>query len=179
MAPRTKEQPHIDAAFLSESGPNASDPVSGTATVFVFCKHWPGLILRVGKMIPTSEPSPTGLREIPGGVFQETGRFQVFGPARAVGADARAPVADGYAVTHGVPKDLWDAWYAENKDSDIVRNQLLFAEEDANRGYARARNLRELKTGMEPLSQGKDSRVAVLQRPNATMTGIEPFSKAE
>src|SRR5574337_4327 len=92
-----KEQPSSGAAFSSEGGPAASKPVTGTACVTCYCKHGPGLILRVGEMVPMSEPSPTGLREIPGGVFRETGRFQVYGPARAVGADARAPVIGGYA----------------------------------------------------------------------------------
>lgn len=160
-------------------GPAASAPATGTAVCTVYCKHWPGLILRVGEMVPMSEPSPTGLRDIPGGVFRETGRFQVFGPARAVGADARAPVIGGYAVTHGVPKDLWDAWFKENQHSDIVRNRIIFAYEDASRGNDEASELRSLKTGMEPLSQGKDERVAVLQRSTSVMTGIETFNRAE
>ena len=147
--------------------------------VSAYCKHGPGIFLRVGKMVAMSEPSPMGLREIPGGVFRETGRIHVAGPLRPFSRGQRVPVVGGYAVTHGVPKDLWEAWLSENKETALVRNKIIFAHENENYGNGEAHAHRDAKTGMEPLSTDKDPRTAAVTRATSTMTGIEPFAKME
>ena len=35
----------------------------------------------------------------------------------------------GYALTHNVSKDLFDAWLIENKDSAMVKKRLVFGYE--------------------------------------------------
>jgi hypothetical protein len=50
--------------------------------------------------------------------------------------------AGGYAITEGVDGELWAAWLKANADSDAVRNNIVFAEEDLNvlKGRAWSRN---------------------------------------
>ena len=36
-------------------------------------------------------------------------------------------IVDGFAITEGVPADVWDAWQTANIDTDIVQNALIYA----------------------------------------------------
>jgi hypothetical protein len=38
-----------------------------------------------------------------------------------------ARIVDGFAITDGIPADVWDTWQAANIDTDIVRNALIYA----------------------------------------------------
>lgn len=167
-------------AAASAKASTAADaaPATGTATVSVYCKHGPGLILRVGRMQKMSEPSPMGMREIPGGVFQETGRIYVAGPQRPFVRGERVPVVGGYAVTHGVSKEAWESWLAVNKTSDLVRNHIILAHENESYGNGWAHEHRDAQTGHEPLRTDKDPRTAAVTRSTSSMTGVEPFNRA-
>jgi len=148
-----------------------SKPATGTAVCTVFCK-WPGgMILRAGKMVEQSMPSPLGapISELR---FRETGRHRVSGPAAPFGFAPRVPVVGGYAITKGVPKDLWDAWYASNKDAEYVKNRIIYAEDDDAYGRDKAFELRDTATGFEPMNQGKDPRAKMLQNPHANPLGF-------
>jgi hypothetical protein len=140
----------------------ASAPVTGTATVSVWNKHPHGLILRVGKFAERAEAAAIHARTVK--EWQQTDSITVAGPARRIGEDARAPVIGGYAVTHGVPKDLWDQWLADNKDTAMVRNRVIFAHEKSSYGDGQASEQTGVRTGMEPLSQGKDPRAQGFDR---------------
>jgi hypothetical protein len=140
----------------------ASAPATGTATVTVYCRHNPGLILRVGEFVERAEAAAIHARTIK--EWQQRDSFTVAGPARPVGGDAIAPVVGGYAITHGVPKDLWDKWLADNKDSAMVKNGVIFAHEKSSYGDGLATEQKGIRTGMEPLSQGKDSRARGFDR---------------
>ena len=166
------------ASAATEAGP-AVQPSNGGAHVTVYLKHGPGLFLRVGKMIPMNEPSPMGMREIPGGVFRETGRVHVAGPLRPFSRGQRVPIVAGYAVTHGVPKEMWESWFEQNKSSDMVRNKIIFAHESESYGNGEANENRDRVTGMEPLRTDKDPRTAAVTRATSTMSGIEPFVRTE
>ncbi|UMM08428.1 hypothetical protein MKW11_14765 [Gluconobacter frateurii] len=50
-----------------------------------------------------------------------------------------------------VPKDFWDAWVKQNAESDLVKNQCVFAELNDSRANARAAEFADVKTGFEPL----------------------------
>ena len=145
---------------------SSSKPATGTRVVNVFCKFPGGLILRAGAMREYTMPSPLGapIRELR---FVEMARHKVNGPAAPFGIQPRSPVIGGYAITKGVPKDLWDAWYEANKDADYVRNRIIYAEEDESYGRDKAYEQRSVETGFEPLNQGKDKRAAMLQNPHA------------
>jgi hypothetical protein len=36
----------------------------------------------------------------------------------------------GYEITRGVPDDVWDRWYAANRNSPIVQNAMVFGSND-------------------------------------------------
>jgi hypothetical protein len=152
---RSKGRPsHIEENNTMASA--ASDPATGTATVTVYNRHGSGLILRVGQFVERAEAAAIHARTVK--EWQQTGSFTVAGPARRIGEDAKAPVVGGYAVTHGVPKDLWDAWLADNKDSAMVKNSVIFAHEKSSYGDGQAVEQKGIRTGLEPLSQGRDPR---------------------
>jgi hypothetical protein len=146
-------------------------PATGTAVVSVYCRWNPGIILRVGKMVKRTEMTAHGFRDYD--QWQMTRQFRVHGPAHPWGGVAKAPVIGGYAITQGVPKDLWDEWYNSNKESEMVRNRIIFASEQESYGNGQAHEQRSAETGIEPLSQGKDRRTAALQTSMPSMTGIE------
>ncbi len=176
----TKQAPDGEAS-LSEGEKEAfalpgSAPATGTAVVSVYCRWNPGLILRVGQMVKRTEQTAHGFRDFE--QWQQTKQFRVYGPAHPWGGVAKAPVIGGYAITEGVPKELWDEWYDKNKDSDMVRNRIVFASEQQSYGNGQAHEQRSAPTGIEPLSQGKDWRTAALQTSMQSMTGIEKGEQA-
>jgi hypothetical protein len=153
-------KPSPRAAFLLKEGKTmatpASEPATGTATTNVFCKHPLGLVLRVGEFVDRSEGSAIHARTVK--EWQQTASFTVTGPARRIGEDAKAPVIGGYAVTYGVPKDLWDKWFADHKEDAMVKNGVIFARDKLELGNGQATEQKEIRTGLEPLSQGADPR---------------------
>ena len=56
------------------------------------------------------------------------GSFTISGNSFPEGGAPRAERLEaGYALTYGVPKKLWEAWLADNKDMPAVVNGLIFA----------------------------------------------------
>jgi hypothetical protein len=94
---------------------------------------------------------------LPLGVVQEklgreTGkRFTVRGPALAFGQIPNIPIVGGYALTVGVPRDLARVWFEQNADAEIVKNQLIFCEDTIEKATSRAKELKGVKSGLEPL----------------------------
>ena len=58
-------------------------------------------------------------------------------------------------MTPGVPREHWEAWLEQNRNSDLVRNGLVLAAdaEDGARGQARERTA--LRSGLEPIVPSK------------------------
>lgn len=50
-----------------------------------------------------------------------------------------------------VDKAFWDAWLAQHKDSDLVKNHCVFAEVTERNAEAKAREFATVKTGFEPV----------------------------
>lgn len=68
----------------------------------------------------------------------------------------RPPMVAGYAITKGVDKEFWDAWFKDHAEDPMVVNCLIFAEEKLENGTARARDNKARFTGLGPLLRGKD-----------------------
>lgn len=134
-----------------------TSPATGASTVTVYCKHPHGLILRVGKSDDRVERKGD-IHERTVREWRQTGSFTVSGPARRIGEDAKSQVIGGYAVTHGVPKELWEAWLKDNETSAMVRNGVIFAHEKPSMGDGQAAEQTTLRSGLEALSQEKDMR---------------------
>lgn len=145
------------ASKQASQGPSKA-PESAGAKVTVYCKMPHGLRLRAFKMIRQSEPVMGGGRrefeiaeEIPGSVVVHGNRFRV-------GEPSTHRITNGYGVTPGVDKDLWDSWLRDNEDSPMVLNKLIFAYEDKADGIAATREFRDIKSGLEPMEKEKDPR---------------------
>jgi|GEM_PF-344325 len=146
-------------AFVSTPTP-PSAPVSGTDTVTVACKYGPGIILR--GFVKTE-----ATREVMGGGTQKYALWEPTGETHTI----RGPVANnaayrrigelpegivgGYMLNQGVPRDLWECWLDQNKHSDLVRNRVVFAAPDYHRAMDEARDLKDTKSGLEPIDPSK------------------------
>ncbi len=60
---------------------------------------------------------------------------------------------NGFGLTSGVDKDMWDAWLTENKDRDLVKNGLIFAHEKQSSAKAESKEKADLKSKTEPMKQ--------------------------
>lgn len=116
--------------------------------VSVACKLPNGFILREFKPAQESElVLGGGARDLT--VHRETGRqVEVKGVAYRFGM-APPILVNGYRVTPNVPKDLWDGWLEANRDSDLVRNRIVFADVQDSEIKARTRESEAVPTGFE------------------------------
>jgi hypothetical protein len=122
-------------------------------TVTVACKLPGGVILRVFEWVEVSYPLPGGgvstvkeSHEIAGDT-----RFTVQGVAHEAGKSPVAQMSDGFALTYGCPKALWDAWVEQNKSLDMVKNGLIFAHAQEASVKAMAKERVKQLSGLEPL----------------------------
>ena len=96
-------------------------------------------------------------------------------PRSVEGAVAsRARIVSGYAVTDGVPKDLWEAWIEAHKNSAVVKNHCIFAYEKPGMGDGDAREHKEALTGLEPFQPDTDPR-----RPRPRNPNTGPVTRAD
>jgi hypothetical protein len=139
----------------------ASAPqTNSTATVTVACKLPHGLILRVFEMEEIEVQLLNGPPKKVKQAKELAKRFFVNGFSHA---QNRAPDYEivggiplangtpngGYALTPGVPKDLWDLWWEQNKTSAMARNGLIWAMESRNDVGAKAADGAKIKSGLE------------------------------
>jgi hypothetical protein len=128
-------------------------------TVTVACS-WPnGFLLRVGEWETHYEPVlGGGMREAK--TWTPRGEpIKINGPARAFGEDYKAPVQNGFALTHGVDEDFMKKWMEDNADHPAVQNGLIKIHANARELNAMTREGRDLKTGAEPLQPDDDPRI--------------------
>lgn len=124
---------------------------SATGTVVVGCKLPNGIILQLSTFESTTEPvMGGGHRDIQVGRKVGT-KYVVRGPRVPFGEIPKFLMVGGYALTSGIPEDFWQRWLEQNKDSDIVRRELVVAYpmmEDVER---HCRDNEKVMTGLEPI----------------------------
>lgn len=162
MADETKQRPTGEVGAptgLSRDLPPrvvSSPPTSGTDTVTVACRVPNGLVLHVDRMVDGFEPiMGGGVRTIK--VAEAMGQtYTLAGPAidlvklqRDQGLDKQ--VVGGYGLTPGVPRDFWEAWEAQNRDSALVRNRQVFAAATESRARDQSREQAKVRSGLEPV----------------------------
>jgi hypothetical protein len=131
--------------------PVVSLPAAGlpksAATVTVACKLPMGFWLRIQEVYFRRVAAPGGY------MTEQAARdigepILIKGPGHAPNRMPRAPIEGGYALTHGVPADIWAKWLDQNRESAMVRNHMVFAHGDTS---GMAREYRDMKSGLEPL----------------------------
>ena len=139
-----------------------SRPRTTGETVAVACKLPGGLLLRVFDPFEYEDPQRDGStktvkswRPVP------DQQFAIRGPWVASAGQAynrtNSAVAEllpgGYAITYGVPKELWDKWLHQNKTTNLVKKRIVFAMPSLQAATEEARKPenRAVKSGMEPV----------------------------
>lgn len=139
----------------------AAAPEGGTVTVA--CKLPHGLFLRNFTMIERDEPVMGGGTKV-AKVAQEKGdRIRINGVAVPFGAIPNYPIVGGYALTQNVDADFWNEWLRANRDSDVVKNKLIFAHATPAQAHDQSTEQQKVRSGLEPID------------PNNLPKGIEKF----
>lgn len=162
-------KPNIAAVTAAAADHAANIAKGGSApkgrnTVTVACKLPHGLVLRVFGDMTVNRPTPGG-GVTPERVAQQIGdAFTIKGNAFNMGEERpRAEKIGGFAITYGVPADLWHKWLEQNKDADVVKNGLIFAHEKTDTVAGKAKDGKALKSGLERIDvspNSKDPRVS-------------------
>ena len=71
----------------------------------------------------------------------------------------RPQMANGFAMTFGVDRDLWESWLADNQENPFVKDGLVFAQPKVDDAKAQARDNRERDSGLGPLKPDTDRRM--------------------
>lgn len=122
---------------------------TGTEVVTVACKLPHGLICRLHRK------SERPVEVLGGGIrmvveWEATGdEFTINGNAHPYNEAPKVPLSHGFALTHGVRKDFWDAWLEQNKRHPAVLNGLIFAHERESKTIDEAREKTKQRTGLE------------------------------
>jgi hypothetical protein len=123
-------------------------PATGTATVVVACKVLNGMRCRIHEQKTITEVGLGVTRSVKQWVETDK-EFVVAGPAHAQNEGPRHQISSGFALTYGVPKDLWDEWRRQNADLPAVKNGLILAYETPDKAMDAAKERKGLKTGLE------------------------------
>ena len=134
-------------------GRPSNNPTTGGATVSVASKLPMPFVLQLHDKVKMHEPvMGGGQREVI--AYQKrfgAPTFTIEGNSFAQNKGPHQQLVGGYAITHGIPKDFWDEWVSQQGESDIVKNEMIFAHEQANSTTSNATDLQNLKSGMERL----------------------------
>lgn len=149
----TDETQKSSRGTLSLKGAAANPNPGSAETVTVGCKLPSGLKMRIFHEVTRDIP-------VMGGGVKEAKEFEPIPNAPSYTLNGfsheqkTAPehaIIGGAALTHGIPKDFWDAWYKQNRNSDLVRNGLIFAHVSESEARAEAKDKVSLKSGLERL----------------------------
>lgn len=125
--------------------------------VTVFCRLPHGLELSVFDTKEVNHRAALSAAKTPDFSLFRGVRTHVINGARR---DARYHPKDnvllGMAGRTSVPKDFWDAWVEQNKDSDFIKKNLIFAEATERDGAARQAEMATERMGLEGIDpEGK------------------------
>lgn len=166
-------------AAISESGAQTGTTERSAKTVTVALKLEHGLILQLCKETTWMEETPGGVKErrrhdkVGERIFVRGTSYPVNPPP---GFPERGPMADGYALTSGINAEFWNEWLRQNQKLPLVKNKLIFAFPEITSVRAKAHELKDTRSGFEPLAIGDgvtDPRV-----PKPTNAAVEPIKTA-
>lgn len=151
-----KTQAAGTANSAEKAGDDGSSRRSGARervnqTVTVACKLPHGIIIRdFAKRVENEPILGGGTREVH--VFRPVGpKIRIKGPTVPAPLIRRVEVIGGYAITEGVPAEVFQRWIDWNKDSAMVRNKLIYGHENGNRVRDWAKDHAATRSGLEPI----------------------------
>ena len=112
-------------------------------TVSVGCRVPNGLVLTIGR------------RTTPEGNIIDMGKsLPVAGPSRTMLTAEGSTIYCGHGITD-IPKEFWDAWLKDNKDTALVKERYIFAQPKGESARAEAKELTGHNVGLEPYDPAK------------------------
>jgi hypothetical protein len=143
---------------------------SSSNTVTVACKIPNGLILQLQRIEEFDIPVLGGGKSTEKRYIPHGNRVHINGPAKALFgvSDHRLRVSGGYALTHNVDKDFFDAWLEQNAELDLVRKKMIFCHEKADYADRKAEDQAEIKSGLEPIDPDNLPKLGKLKIETAT-----------
>lgn len=141
-------------------------------TVTVACKLPNGLLLRLFRWEEHDEPvMGGGTKVVKRAIEIEGSRINLNGYAVPFGQIPDQQILSGYGITPNVPADFWEEWLKQNKDSDLVRNHIVFANPKTADTAAMAREHKGQKSGLEPVNTKRLPR-GIEQAPEQKMPTV-------
>jgi hypothetical protein len=133
---------------------NKNKAVSNS-TVTVACKIPMGLVLKLYDWKKVNEPvMGGGTREVKTAVERYNEKqYIINGNSYAQNEAPAMQIANGFAMTYGIPTAFWEEWLSQNIDSPLVKNGLIFAHSEQASLLAESREKANEKSGTERLSQ--------------------------
>jgi len=125
------------------------------ATVSVACKLPHGLVLRVFSIVERDMPVMGGGVKTERIAEPRAESAVVHGWSHAQNSAPHCTIIGGYAITDNIDKGLWDLWLSQNKDSAMVKNGLIFANEKAESTTGKAKDGGKIQSGLERLDPTK------------------------
>lgn len=118
----------------------------------VGCKIPNGLILNLYKLVDTTEPSPSGGREVKAG--RQVGEpVKLNGCSQPLTGEPRPwLIIGGYGLTSNVDHDFMKQWLKDNAELDMVRNKLIIVHEKREHIEKQAKEMKLNRSNMEPLN---------------------------
>ncbi len=134
-------------------------PATGTAVVTVYSKL--PIALRCVLHAPRTirEATMGGFRDVEQS-FPTDKEFVLKGTAPAQNEAPRCEMVAGFAVTKGIPKDLWEAWVKQNAEMPAVKKGMIVAHEVAAKGADAARENKVVKTGLERVNPNDPTQIS-------------------
>lgn len=165
-------------------------PGRAGAKITVCCNVPNGLRLRLFEFVDASEQvlgGGTRTYKIAQPIQRNDRSVEVLikGPSVPHGVRPDYLIVGGYALTQNVDKDFFDEWMRQNKDTQLVKNRAIFANESPIEAEAQARDNRDAKSGLEPLDMsmvtGKDGKVRASDKrvPRPTSQALDPLRTIE
>lgn len=174
--PRAAAQPQAPAAQQPQAPTVRATPRA--SVVVVACKVPNGLVLQLCKKTSFPEETPSGTRDRVR--YDRVGpRVTVRGPAYPVGTPPagmppRPAIVGGYALTPNVDREFFEQWMEQNRQNPIVINRMIFAHEARSHVVGQARELKDTRSGFEPLIPDNDPRL-----PKPQTAGLTPIQRAD
>lgn len=146
-------------------GQRSGQPGNDGGTVTVACKLPHGLQLQLQTKTNVKIVTRDGGQQDAVQWAKDGVTYTVHGTAIAKGEIPRYKMVAGYALTPGIPKNFWDAWWDQNQSAPYCKQNLIFAYESLDRVRGTAKDNREVRTGQEPLNSDikADPRQALLK----------------
>jgi hypothetical protein len=127
-------------------------PTRNGETVFVGLKLASGLVLEAFEEYEVNTPTPMGFMKEK--LNRRTGERCILKGNSANAALQKSGYlleSGGFAITAGVPKDLFEHWCVQNKESGLVTEGLIFSADSYEDAAQEGHNRMAIRSGLEPI----------------------------